>query len=66
MLLGRLKTTISQGDNRTHKFTNIVLLVPMVMLCTQTLTHLKLEFAASSAGEGPDAPLGSCSKIGDL
>lgn len=38
----------------------------MALLCSQTLTHLKLEFAASSAGDGPDAPPGLCSKIGDL
>ena len=36
------------------------------MLCTQTLTHLKLEFAASSAGEGPDAAPELCSKIGGI
>jgi hypothetical protein len=34
------------------------------MLRSQTLPHLKLEFSASSAGDGPDAPPGLCSKIG--
>lgn len=48
MLLGKLKTTVSQGDNRTHKFTNIVLLVPMVIADDAQLnTQEGLQFASA-------------------
>ncbi len=43
-------------DEELHPITHLSQLCHRPsLLCSQTLTHLKLEFAASSTGDGPDA-----------